>query len=195
MSQMIVLEGPDGVGKTTVAMSLASELKEAGGEPLVVAFPGNDPETLGRLVYDLHHGRIPLSRPIAAAAIQVLHVAAHIDAIESVIKTGLESGRDIVLDRYWWSTVAYGGLDGAIRPELLNDMVQLEQQVWGPARPDLIVLLAPVHPYQVHLPASRYHALLAAYRDLVDASTDPVLVIDRRMPVRAITQTIFQRLK
>ena len=52
--RLIVFEGPDGVGKSTLAEHLTGRLREAGVPCEHLAFPGRQPGSLGRLVYDLH---------------------------------------------------------------------------------------------------------------------------------------------
>ena len=53
--RLIVFEGPDGVGKSTLSLALANRLKAMGLVCQHLSFPGKDEGTLGRLVYDVHH--------------------------------------------------------------------------------------------------------------------------------------------
>ena len=53
--RLIVFEGTDGVGKSTPAERLTGRLRETGIPCEHLAFPGKQPGSLGRLVYDLHH--------------------------------------------------------------------------------------------------------------------------------------------
>ena len=81
--RLIVFEGPDNVGKSTLAGHLTSRLCEAGIRCEQLAFPGNRPGSLGRLVYNLHHNASGLGfGKINATSLQMLHIAAHIDVIE-----------------------------------------------------------------------------------------------------------------
>jgi dTMP kinase len=110
---LIVFKGPDGAGKTTLARELSRRLGDSGVPCEYVAFPGQQHGTLGRLIYDLHHN--PKSygiNNINATSLQVLHLAAHVDAIEGQILPALKAGRWIVLDRFWWSTWVYGSALG-----------------------------------------------------------------------------------
>ena len=59
--RLIVFEGPDGVGKSTLSKQLADRLREAGVPCEHLAFPGRQPGSLGRLVYDLHHDAVDLA--------------------------------------------------------------------------------------------------------------------------------------
>lgn len=139
--RLIVFEGLDGVGKSTLAEHLASRLRETGIPCRFLAFPGRESGTLGRLVYDLHHDAPGLGvGEVNSTSLQVLHIAAHIDAIEREILPALRAGTWIVLDRFWWSTWVYGAAFGV--PEgSLEAMIELEQLHWGQVEPDVLFLV------------------------------------------------------
>ena len=136
--KLLVFEGADDVGKTTLAKALAAHLNERGIECLYASFPGREPGTLGHLIYQVHHyeqvGEIASVDP---TALQLLHIAAHIDAIENRILPALTAGRCVILDRYWWSTWVYGRVAGSRRQSLL-DMIRLEQSHWRGVKPDIV---------------------------------------------------------
>ena len=91
--RLVVFEGPDGVGKTTLAEALVGELTCRGTRCEYFSFPGKDPGTLGRLVYEVHHDPKKFGiRDINPTSKQVLHIAAHVDAIERRILPALEEG-------------------------------------------------------------------------------------------------------
>ena len=136
--RLIVLEGCDDVGKSTIATRVVDALADAGKSPTLLAFPGHKPGSVGKWVYDLHHD--PERQSINQTCLQLLHVAAHIDCIESQIKPLIETGNDVILDRYWWSTCAYGVI-GGVELDRLEMMIELEESVWGDCRPHCIVLL------------------------------------------------------
>ncbi len=52
---LLVFEGPDRTGKTTLANALAARLEDFGYKCIVRSFPGRDEGTLGKVVYDVHH--------------------------------------------------------------------------------------------------------------------------------------------
>ncbi|MCA9078510.1 MAG: hypothetical protein KDA93_26020, partial [Planctomycetaceae bacterium] len=135
--RLVVLEGVDDVGKSTVASTLATKISKS--RPAnVLAFPGNEPGSVGKWVYDLHHD--PERQSINQTSLQLLHVAAQIDCIESQVKPLIKGGRDVILDRYWWSTYVYGVV-GGVEVSRLEKMIDLEIEVWGNCQPDCIVLL------------------------------------------------------
>ena len=139
--RLIVFEGLDGVGKSTLAEYLTSRLREAGIPSRFLAFPGTESGTLGRLVYDLHHDAPGLGvGKVNSTSLQVLHIAAHIDAIEREILPALRAGTWIVLDRYWWSTWVCGAALG-VPERSLEGMIELEQLHWRDVNPDALFLI------------------------------------------------------
>ena len=139
--RLIVFEGPDGVGKSTLAEQLTGRLREAGIPCEYLAFPGRQPGSLGHLVYNLHHNASAIGLgEVNPTSLQVLHIAAHLDAIEEQILPALHRGTWIVLDRFWWSTWVYGAAFG-VSERSLEAMIQLEQLHWGQIEPDVLFLV------------------------------------------------------
>lgn len=124
--RLIVFEGVDGVGKTTLSSRLADYLTQNDEKCIYLAFPGQKPLSLGKHIHNLHHRPTDYGiESIHPVSLQMLHVAAHIDAIENTIKPCLEEGYTIILDRFWWSTKAYGIWSG-INKTLINRIISIE---------------------------------------------------------------------
>ncbi|MDE0337626.1 MAG: putative DNA base hypermodification protein [Caldilineaceae bacterium] len=141
LGKLIVFEGPDGVGKSTIAEQLTTRLREAGVLCEYVAFPGRQQGSLGRLVYDLHHDAPRLGLDdVNATSLQLLHIAAHVDAIEGHILPALRTGSWIILDRFWWSTWVYGAALG-VPERSLQAMIRLERIHWGQVKPAMLFLV------------------------------------------------------
>jgi thymidylate kinase len=137
---LIVFEGPDGVGKSTIAAGVANALKIAGAQSRLLSFPGREPGTLGKLIYSLHHDLAAHDIvELSSTARQALHVAAHIDVMERVILPALRAGEHVVLDRYWWSTFVYGQSAG-VAAGTLDALIEPERRLWGD-QPTLIFLV------------------------------------------------------
>lgn len=140
MANLFVFEGPDGVGKTTVISLVEKQLQESGVACTQLAFPGNELGTLGDHIYKLHHLSESFGvRRISPTSLQLLHVAAHIDAIEQRILPLLNGGTTILLDRYWWSTWVYGTASG-VPEDQVKAMLDLERLSWKSTRPKVIFL-------------------------------------------------------
>ena len=139
--RLIVLEGPDGVGKTSLARALATTLKERGIHCEYASFPGQEEGTVGSLVYGIQHDAAASGvQHITSTSLQTLHIAAHIDTIETKILPRLKEGHWIVLDRFWWSTWVYGITSGVTR-DSLEALVTLELLQWGDVKPDIIFVV------------------------------------------------------
>ncbi|MYF78658.1 MAG: hypothetical protein F4180_01825 [Chloroflexi bacterium] len=139
--KLIVFEGPDGVGKSTIAEQLAYRLGEVGIPCEHLAFPVREPCSLGRLIDDLHHYAPGLGLgDVNPTSLQLMHIAAHIDAIEGRILPALRAGTWVILDRFWWSTWVYGGAFGVSECSL-KAMIDLERLHWGRVNPDVLFLV------------------------------------------------------
>lgn len=95
--RLIVVEGLDGAGKTTLSKSLAAAL---GAEWTTT--PG---KALRLLREDIE---LALDGPIA----HQLFYAASVVSEANAVAPALARGQDVVVDRYWASTVAYAALRG-----------------------------------------------------------------------------------
>jgi thymidylate kinase len=139
--RLYVFEGVDGSGKTSLAKAFCGILTRQEHPACYFSFPGREQKSLGKHVYKIHHA--PLSVGIGniqPSSLQTLHIAAHIDAIESKIVPAIEDGKWVVLDRYWWSTIAYGMASGVKRPSL-ELMVRLEMSFWKRVLPKALFLI------------------------------------------------------
>lgn len=157
--RLIIFEGPDGVGKSTISTAVARELQRLGRDCVLMTFPGREPGTLGRLVYEVHHDPARFDvLSLTGAGKQALHIAAHLDAIEQRILPMLRRGVHVLLDRYWWSTWVYGRT-GGVDPALLRRLIEVEIAAWGDATPAVALLL------RRDAPINRDHDL-SAWREL-----------------------------
>lgn len=164
---LLVFEGADGVGKSTLAEEVHNYLVGENHRSYHTAFPGNEAGTLGKLIYDIHHNPEEYKlRELDQTSKQVLHVAAHIDEINQRILPVLKQGGYVVLDRFWWSTWVYGVIyDVPKKP--LEAMIELELSVWGDNLPtNLFLITAPI-PFRQETDEVTWKALNATYEVLV----------------------------
>jgi thymidylate kinase len=191
--RLLVVEGPDGVGKTTACDELAQQLRATGHDVVYSAFPGKSAGTLGELVYRLHHQQGKLGvLELSSLARQALHVSAHVDAIERVIGPALRRGKLVLLDRFWWSLWAYGLVSGCDERKL-RAFVQAERITWGEFRPHLAILLLRSKPLQRADPLPYWKRLGATYLQLAEQERGkyPVTVIhDSSSPAETVKRVL-----
>jgi dTMP kinase len=129
----IVVEGPEGAGKSTLVRALAARLL-ADGRPVVpVREPGGTPvaEAARKVALKFPH-------EIAPAAELFLFLAARADLVEKVIRPALEAGEVVVADRFELSTMAYQVAGGGLPAEAV---ARANRLATGGLVPDVTVVL------------------------------------------------------
>jgi dTMP kinase len=130
----VVLEGPDGSGKSVQAGILAERLRGRGLAVTQSREPGGTAmgEQVRRIVND------PGPTPRGPKADVMLYTAARAQHVDEVIEPALQRGEVVVCDRYYTSTMAYQGYGSGMDLDLLERI-----QAWatGGLDPDLVVLL------------------------------------------------------
>ncbi len=98
----LVVEGPEGAGKTTLVAALADRLRSWGADPLLVREPGGTPvgERIRALLLDP-------ATDIEPASELFLFLAARADLVARVITPALAAGTIVLADRFQLSTEAY----------------------------------------------------------------------------------------
>lgn len=125
---LIVIEGIDGTGKSTQARMLAESLRQQGEEVVLDREPSDGP--YGRQLREsMTEGRL---EPLAELELFHKDRKQHVN---DVILPALERGVHVVLDRYYFSTMAYQGARGFNVMEL-----RAENESFAPA-PDLLLIL------------------------------------------------------
>ncbi len=161
--KLIVLEGPDGVGKTTICNHLKEHFQSIGINCEVFSFPGQQEGKIGKLIYELHHNPESFGvKTISNDVLQILHIAAHVDLIKSEILPALRSKKIVILDRYLWSTIIYGQ-SSDMDPRLLRQLVEIENLAWDSTLPFLVVLLKCSKSFKIEQSAGDWSKLMKAY--------------------------------
>ena len=193
--RLIVFEGPDGCGKTTLSKALWEQLCQQGERTVWSSFPGRDAGTLGHLVYQLHHesGQFGI-QSLAPIGLQGMHIAAHLDAIFQRLLPLLDAGQSVVLDRYWWSTWAYGHA-GQVHASVLDGLIGAEKTAWVDHLPTCVFLVRRQQPIREDYP-EKWIALNRAYEELAGKERVhyPVVTVWNESDVPTALATITSQL-
>ncbi len=130
----VVLEGGDGVGKSTQTRLLAQALRDRGYEVVLTREPGGTP--VGEAIREVLLGAG--SDGMAARTEALLFAAARAEHAAVLIRPALARGAVVVSDRYLDSSVAYQGAGRGLGEQVIEEV-----SLWATEElvPDLTVVL------------------------------------------------------
>lgn len=123
---LIAVEGIDGAGKTTISNYIAKVLRERGYDVVVLKEPSDS--EYGRVIKSSNR-RLDPERELE------LFILDRIEDVRRNILPALKSGKVVIMDRYYYSNIAYQsavGLDG-------NEIKRRNKEI--APQPDLTILL------------------------------------------------------
>jgi dTMP kinase len=182
--KLITIEGIDGAGKTTLARALVEALAQRGIDVTLLREPGGvrAAERIRELVKD------PEST-IGARAEALLYAAARAQLVEEAVLPLLDSGANVLLDRFVDSSLAYQGAGRELGMEAVREINQFGT---GGLTPDRTLLLsldtttgrarsgdrvgAPDR--LERQPDVFFDRIAAAYRELAESEPGRIRVID-----------------
>jgi len=129
----VVVEGPEGAGKSTLVRSIAARLHAEGRPVVTVREPGGTPlaEAARKVALKFPHDMAP-------AAELFLFLAARADLVYRIIRPALEAGEVVVADRFDLSTLAYQVAGGGLPYEEVAQAIRLAT---GGLVPDVTLVL------------------------------------------------------
>ncbi len=129
----MVVEGPEGAGKSTLVRWLSARLLADGWEVVTVREPGGTPvaEAARKVVLKFPHEMTP-------AAELFLMLAARADLVHRVIRPALEAGQVVVADRFDLSTMTYQVAGGGLPPD---EVARANRLATGGLVPDITLVL------------------------------------------------------
>jgi len=131
--KFIVIDGPDGAGKTTQAQLLSEFLSESGLDVCRIRDPGGTAigDQIRGILLDRRHGRMSVQCEM------MLYMASRAQLAYEVIVPALADGKCVLGDRYVSATVAYQGAGGAD----IEAITHAAAIAVGDTMPDLTVIL------------------------------------------------------
>jgi dTMP kinase len=141
----IVIEGPDGTGKTTQAKLLAEVLEKTGNGRYV-----HEP---GGTAIGLELEKVIKNPKLARSSLTnlLLFTANRLELYKQVIQPALATGQTIIADRNWLSSVAYQGVAGKVGV----DTVYEESKRWLPSE-----YMQPTFTILLYVPSEQHRRML-----------------------------------
>ena len=193
----VSFEGLDGSGKTTQVERLRAHLEADGREVVTAREPGGTAlgEQLRALV--LHGDEMT---PWAEA---LLYAAARAELVAEVIEPALARGADVLLDRYFDSSVAYQGIGRGLG---LHEVLELNLLAVGGLVPDRTFVLAvdPARslervggrPDRIESESEAFHARVAAgYEELAALFPERLVLLDGTLAPETLAERIQDELQ
>jgi dTMP kinase len=193
----VSFEGLDGSGKTTQVERLRASLEADGREVVTAREPGGTAlgEQLRALV--LHGDEMT---PWAEA---LLYAAARAELVAEVIEPALARGADVLLDRYFDSSVAYQGIGRGLG---LHEVLELNLLAVGGRVPDRTFVLAvdPTSslerlggsPDRIERESAAFHARVAAgYEELAALFPERLVLLDGTLDPEELAERIQDELQ
>lgn len=139
----IVLEGLDGAGKSTQVKMLQEYLNSKGHRYEYLHFPRFDAPVYGDLVARFLRGELGALDQVNPYLVALIYAGDRAEAA-SMIRSWLDEGKFVIVDRYVYSNVGYQCAkvdDPAEREQLRQWIVDLEYQHNAIPQPDLSLFL------------------------------------------------------
>lgn len=195
MSRYLAIEGGDGSGKSTVAVSLAERLEAGGSETFIVREPGTT--ALGEQIREiLLHGE-----HMVAWAEAYLFAAQRAQLTQELVAPALAAGKWVISDRTYFSSVAYQGSGRGLGMEAVRKVNEAGLDGVEPGK--VFVLDVPIEvalqrqhrPDRIGSEESEFHRrVLEAYRTMASAEPERVLLIDNTVGVAEVVDQIMGHL-
>jgi dTMP kinase len=132
--RFIVLDGPDGCGKTTQCKLLAQSLQQQGVTVETFRDPGDTAigEKIRQVLLNPEHQTMSTRTEL------LLYMAARVQLWQEKIAPALQAGKCVILDRWLSSTCAYQGYAGDMG---IENVIKIAQGCLEKPWPDLTVIL------------------------------------------------------
>lgn len=186
---VIVFEGLDQTGKSTQLDRLQGSVDT--GSTVFAHMPSGF-TTFTERVYRALEGETPDEKPTSGLAQQLAHLACHAESVPG-LKRAAEK-QSLILDRWWWSTLAYGWYGGPVKQSGLpeSSFRELIDTIWSPIKPSIVFVFLEPH----HLDSNNAPGVQAGYRALLEEHAESAVVVpmaDEEETYSFVTETLLDR--
>jgi dTMP kinase len=132
--KFIVIDGPDGCGKSSQVKLLSRYLRKAGHSILVVRDPGSTSisESIRNILLNPHYKKMtPLTELF-------LYFASRAQLVDEVIRPALKENKVVISDRFLSSTIVYQGYAGKVG---VDNVEKIWRITTGGFIPDMTIIL------------------------------------------------------
>ena len=189
--KLIVFEGLDKSGKETQAKLLLKHLSKRNIDAVYLEEPSpNNP--VGRLIKDFLGRGIDIS---SGKSIALLYTADRYEQLMREILPAIESGKTVLLDRYYYSTIAYEKVIYGVDEAWIRELNRYAM------KPDLVIFMD-IEPEESMARASRMKesdrleklefqkSVHAAYHEMLEKES--FLVVDGRGTVDEVQRSVVE---
>ncbi len=131
--KFIVIDGPDGAGKSTQLQMLKEYLQNEGQAVEIVIDPGGT--KTGQKIREILLGRD--TEPISPACETLLFMASRAQLVHEKVRPALKAGKVVLGDRFISATMAYQGALGVDT----NEIIGIAHKAVGDTWPELTIIL------------------------------------------------------
>jgi len=132
--KFIVIDGPDGCGKTTQIKLLAGYLAKKRKRIVRLREPGSTKisEQIRKVLLN------PKNKKMSVKTELLLYMASRAQLVDEIIKPALKGGRIVICDRFLSSTIVYQGLAGGMGQKIVE---AIGHWAIDKTQPDLTIIL------------------------------------------------------
>lgn len=199
--KLIVFEGPDGSGKTTILKNVNQKLTEQGYNIRVVREPGGTEisEKIREIIID--NDNINMD----AKTESLLFAASRAQLVEEKIRPGLENGEIILCDRFVLSSLLYQGVG---RDLGIDEVKKINDFATGDINPDLTIFFnidyktalirkrANFSPDRLENEEFDFHKkIFDAYLDIAEKYKDDIKQVDATRSIDEVSSDVLKLIK
>lgn len=199
--KLIVFEGPDGSGKTTILKNVNQKLTEQGYDIKVVREPGGTEisEKIREIIIDNDNINM------AAKTESLLFAASRAQLVEEKIRSGLENGEIILCDRFVLSSLLYQGVGRGLG---IDEVKKINDFATGDINPDLTIFFnidyktalirkrANFSPDRLENEEFDFHKkIFDAYLDIAEKYKDDIKQVDAARSIDEVSSDVLKLIK